>query len=142
MPRRRLCAAVVVLLGVSRPGGRLEAAWVTISEVHYAPPRGEPLEFIEIWTGDPPRVDLSGWTIEGDATFRFPRGTLLLPDECIVVARDPGALKGRYPALQAADGRVLGPFQGALGKSGGRIVLRDAAGGIQCERPHRHRGQW
>jgi hypothetical protein len=74
----RTAAALLALAPLAAP---VEAAWVIVSEVHYAPPLGEPPEFIEVWTGDPPRVDLSGWTIEGDAEFRFPRGSILLPDE-------------------------------------------------------------
>ena len=42
------------------------APWVVITEIHYNPPGGEDQEFVEILNREPPRVDISGWRIEGD----------------------------------------------------------------------------
>jgi len=102
-------ARLAIISGLIFLPASIDAAWVVISEVHFAPPGGPELEFIEIWNGDPPRLDISGWTLEGPAVFRFPRGAVILPGDCVVVARSPERLREAYPHLARSRGRVFGP---------------------------------
>ncbi len=114
------------------------APWIVITEIHYNPPAGENEEFLEILNREPPRADLSGWTLEGEVSYRFPRGTIILPGEYLVIARNPQVLKARYPALR----RILGPFTGRLDNKGGSIALRNRAGGRACRVQYDNRGLW
>src|SRR5687768_4328475 len=112
------CRSAALALLLASP---LQASWVVISEIHYHPREGDSLEFVEIFTRDPPRVDLTGWTLEGDVELTFPRGVSLLPGEGLVIARDPAALRARHPGLK----RAAGPYSGALGDRGGRVTLKN-----------------
>ncbi|MBI4603240.1 MAG: lamin tail domain-containing protein, partial [Planctomycetes bacterium] len=114
------------------------APWIVITEVHYNPPGGDAEEFVEVLSREPPRADLSGWRIEGDIDYRFPDGTVIHPREHLVVARDPDALRRRHPAAA----RILGPYGRALGNGGGRITLRNAAGGKAAEVRFGTKGRW
>ena len=105
------------------------APWVVITEIQYNPLEGDAGEFIEILSREPPRADLSGWTIEGEIRFRFPQGTMLHPGEHLVVARDLDAFQKRYPAMRNA----VGPFEGKLDNRRGRLVIRNAGGARVCE---------
>ncbi len=118
------------------------APWIVVTEIHYHPPgsQGEASadEFIEILNREPPRVDLTGWTIDGEVSFRFPAGAVILPGQYLVIARDPEAFLKRHPEA----GRALGPFSGALDNRGGRITIRNPAGGRACEVRYGTRGKW
>ncbi|HVR73581.1 MAG TPA: lamin tail domain-containing protein, partial [Planctomycetota bacterium] len=129
------CRSAALVLFLASP---LQASWVVISEVHYHPREGDALEFVEIFTRDPPRVDLTGWTLEGDVEHTFARGASLLPGEALVIARDPAALRARHPGLEHA----AGPFSGALGDRGGRLTLRNAAGVVVSEVRYKNGDKW
>lgn len=100
---------------------------IVVSEIHYdtavAGP-GSASEFIELFNAGDVFEDLSGWTLRGGATFRFPQGFRLGAGQFVVVAADPVALK-------AATGltTVLGPFEGTLGNGGDEVEVRDELGG-------------
>ena len=118
------CALAALLL----PPGAGAAPWIVITEIHYDP-GDERLEFVELHHPEPPRADLSGWRLEGEVRFEFPRGTVALPGSFLVIARDPAALKEHHPHLE----RVFGPFEGRLDDSGGRLTLRNDAGARMAE---------
>jgi len=128
----------ILLSGLLVPDLLFAAPWIVVTEIHYNPPAGEGEEFVEILSREPPRADLSGWTLEGEINFRFPRGTTILPGEYLVIARDPRALKMRHPTLR----RVLGPFTGRLDNKGGGITLRNAAGARAYHVRYDSRGRW
>ncbi len=114
------------------------APWVVITEVHYAPLAGDPGEFIEILSREPPRADLGGWTLDGDVEFLLSAETVLLPGEVLVIAADPAALQARFPDLK----RVAGPYQGKLSDQKGRITLRNRSGARVSEVAYRSDGKW
>ncbi|HEU5394971.1 MAG TPA: lamin tail domain-containing protein, partial [Candidatus Methylomirabilis sp.] len=105
------------------------APWVTITEIQYNPLEGDAGEWIEIQSREPPRADLSGWTIEGEVRFRFPEGTVLRTGEHLVIARDLQAFGKRHPETP----RAVGPFEGKLDNRRGRLVIRNSAGARVCE---------
>ena len=88
----------------------LAAPWVTFTEISYRPAGNEALEFVEIYNLEAPYVDLTGWKLEGEVEFEFPRGLRLPPKHCVVVARDLVAFKKHYPGID----NVIGPYRGAL----------------------------
>jgi hypothetical protein len=115
---------------------------MVITEIHYHPPGPDAEaagdELIEILSREPPRVDLTGWSVEGTVRFRFPDGAVIKPGEYLVVARDPALFAKRHPGVQ----HVLGPYAGALDKKGGRITLRNAGGGRVCDVRYGTHGKW
>ena len=132
----RLAASLVFTLLGSAP---LSAApWVVISEIHYAPYEGRALEFVELCSKEPPRADLSNWTLRGEVEFTFPAGTILAAGERLVVAAAPDRLRESYPKAK----RVYGPFRGKLDNAGGRLTLRNAAGAKVCEVRYGSDGRW
>jgi hypothetical protein len=70
--------------------------------------------------------------------FEFPPGTILLPGEYLVIARDPAALARAYPDTK----RPLGPFSGRLDNKGGALRLLNAAGAVACEVRYGAQGKW
>ena len=113
--------ALVGALGIAS-GAR---AQVRISEIHYNPPEGDDLEFVEIHNAGAAAVDLSGWTITEGVLFAFPAGTTLAPGAYLAVARSPADLVTAYPGL--TDATMTGPFAGHLANEGETIVLSDAS---------------
>ena len=138
--RRRVSPGALLLLpSLLLPGPALLAApWIVITEVHYHPPEGDALEFIEIHSREPPRADLSGWRLEGEIRYRFAEGTIILPGEHLIVAASPADLKDVHGQV----GRVLGPFSGKLDNKGGRVTLRNGAGARVFEVDYRCDGEW
>ena len=71
----RLAACVVAIVcwvAASASGGN----WLVIQEVQYASGEEDDAgEFLEIYSSDPPYVDLSGYSLVGDVHFLFPRGS-------------------------------------------------------------------
>jgi hypothetical protein len=55
-------------------------------------------QWIELYNVSDRAVDLSGWRLDGEITFRFPAGTAIGPDSYLVVAKDRAALTAKYPA--------------------------------------------
>jgi len=116
---------------------------LVISELMYhpvedggTPASEESLEFIELYNDRAVFEDLGGWAFTNGITYHFPEGTILAGKEYLVVARNPTALRLRYPSLPAE--KVFGPFemndsgteQTSLNNDGERIELSNANGGI------------
>ena len=96
-PRRAGGAAVFNELGVTPSGGDAGAAWIEIANQ-------QALD-----------LDLSGWRITGSATYTFPKGSMLLGGQQLVVAA----------ATLAPE--TFGPLTGRLPASGGQLELRNNA---------------
>lgn len=90
---------------------------VTFTELQVHPPAGAGGEWVELHNPNALDVDLSGWTLTGGISYRFPDGTVLPARGYLVVAADPDAL-----AVAGAAG-ALGPFDGDLGDQGERVEL-------------------
>lgn len=122
---RRLAGALFGILAMGRAGSLSGA--VILDEVHYDPPEGQQLEFIELHNSGARAVDLTGWRLSSGVRFTFGAGASIAPDGLVVVAKDPAALRERFQL--GAEG-VLGPFEGALDNGGERLELRTAAGTV------------
>lgn len=85
-----------------------------------------PPRFIEFHNSSDHALDLSGWRIEGDATFVFPAGTLLPGRGYAVVTDDAIAL--RKHAGISGKVVVLEPLRGRVRGRDGSLRLLDAAG--------------
>ncbi len=119
-------------------GSPLTAApWLTFTEVCYRHPAGDEMEFIEIYNLEAPHVDLSGWKLEGEVDFEFPKGTQIEPRQCLVIAKNLEAFKKIYPKTKA-----IGPFEGRLNNDGGRITLLNNVGAKMAEMRYGRDGSW
>ncbi len=99
---------------------------VVINELHYDPDdKTEPVEFIELVNWEEEPVDLSGWSICDGVDLVLEEGTVLEPEQHLVVAQDPEALVARYSRVEA---EVQGPWSGRLGNGGEVIALCDRGG--------------
>ena len=66
-------------------------------------------------------ADISGWTFTDGIAYTFPPGTLLAPDDYVVVGQDVTAISNRFGV------NALGPFTGKLTNLGEKIELRNAS---------------
>jgi hypothetical protein len=107
-----------------------------ITEIMYNPPGGDDYEFIELKNTGDTDVDLSHMSFEG-IIFSFPTGTVLPGSEFIVLARNPAAFAGRYPAVP-----VGGTYQGKLSNKGEEIVLKDTQGNVLISVPYDDENGW
>ena len=82
-------------------------------------------EFIEILNVGKASMDLSGARITSGVDFELPEGTILGPDEYLVIAKNVAAFVTRY---DAAGIRLLGDYDGRLRNSGERVAIDDASG--------------
>jgi hypothetical protein len=98
---------------------------VVINEIHYQPPEGGNLEFVELYNPTGSEVDAGGWAFIDGIRAQFPAGTVIPAGGFLVVARNPSALAQRF-------GLPLGALHAwiasALDNSGERLLLVDAAG--------------
>ena len=84
--------------------------------------------WIELYNRGTNVINISGWQFNKGISYVFPEGTLLAPDEYIVVAKDTSLLTELHPSI-----RIFGNFSGKLSKSGERIRLVDNYGNMADE---------
>lgn len=123
----------LTVLGLLASGGfpvgnwhRSSHAAVVINEIHYHPSTDlEEEEFIEIYNTGPGDADLASWAFVDGVYFTFTTGTMLGPDEYLVLAKNPAVLAGLAPTA-----RILGPWTGGLQNDGERVELANQAGTV------------
>jgi hypothetical protein len=99
---------------------------IAITEIMYAPAGGPDHEFVELYNPSPTEaVDLSGYRLDG-VGLSFPAGTVILPDDYLVVVRNDPAFRAEY-----GSGRfVPAQYQGALDNGGESLSLRSPNGSV------------
>jgi hypothetical protein len=121
---RKQSAIAFILAAMALP----LSAQVVINEIHYAPDvKTELVEFIELHNAGASTVNLSGWRFADGIAFTFPGGTQLAPGGYLVVAQNPSALLAKFGVS------ALGPWVGTLAGEGEKLVLQNAAGGVEDE---------
>ena len=101
-------------------------AGVVLSEIHYNPPEGGDVEFVEVHNTGGAEVDLSGWAFSRGISFEFPAGTKLSADGYLAVASSKAALHAAFPGVPESS--IVGDFGGSLANEGETIELSDGAG--------------
>jgi hypothetical protein len=109
---------------------------VRITEIMYNPPDGDDYEFLEIQNMGELAVDLSGAFFEG-IEYRFPRYTIIQPEQIMVLVADFKRFRRRYPEPD-----IHGVFEGKLSDRGETIALRDADGGLITSVTYRDEDGW
>lgn len=94
-------------------------------------------EWIELYNRGNASVDLGGWELRDAVRFQFEPGTVMAPDEYLVVARDSAALAQKYPDIT-----IIGDFDGTLSNTDDRILLIDDQANPADEVHYYERGQW
>ena len=77
-------------------------------------------EWIELYNRGTATIDLSDWKIDGGISFIFPSGTLLAPDNFLVVSSNAAQLSASYPDIN-----IVGNFSGRLNNRDDLIQLID-----------------
>ena len=105
---------------------------ITLTEIHYHPEgagQGD-AEFLEFRNTSIFPVNFSGLQLRGAVDFTFPSGTVVLPDQHVVVVKDPLLFDARYrnPAspYYRAGIQVAGKWSGSLANSGESIGVTDS----------------
>jgi hypothetical protein len=113
------------------------SATVVINEILYhAPDDLDDLQFIELYNTGNADVDLSGWKLNRDVKFEFPRGTKIAANGYLVLCKNPALFK-RYYGFAAA-----GTFTGSLDRGRGHVELVNAAGNKIDSVRYRSRAPW
>ena len=102
---------------------------VVFHELMYNPVGSdETREWIELHNQMAVDMDLSGWTLQGGVSFRFPEGTTVPGGGYVLVAKDPAAM-----APQAGAAAVFGPFAGQLNNAGDQLRLLNRSDRVMDE---------
>ncbi|NCA84494.1 MAG: T9SS type A sorting domain-containing protein [Clostridia bacterium] len=116
---------------------------IVINEIMYNPPvelgNDDYYEFLELYNNDTETVDLTGWTFINGIDFAFPTGTVLLPGEYLVIAKNPDTIMAYYGISD-----VLGPFENLTGlnNTGELVALGNAAGYVVDEVEYADGAPW
>lgn len=95
-----------------------------LTELMYNPPEGDAYEFIELKNSGSITLDLGLVAFTNGITYTFAPGTSLIPDDFIVLAKDPVLFQTKYGfAPFNASG-----YEGQLSNGGETIALSDALG--------------
>lgn len=120
-------------------GAELTLTWQSSPAVPGQPYQESAEEWIELYNRSSSRtVDLSGWRLDEAVDFEFPAGTEMAPGQYLVIARDPVALRSKYPSLTG----VLGPFSGQLSNHSERVRLLDQRSNPADEVRYFSTGRW
>jgi hypothetical protein len=106
-------------------------AQLDVSELMFDPP-ADGYEFIELHNRDRGQsLDISGARFVDGISFQFGPGSVLLPDERILLVRTTNVAGFREAYGLPAAVRVLGTYDGALSNAGETVAFRAAAGSSQ-----------
>lgn len=117
---------------------------VQINEIMYHPGHnvGEPedtgQEYIEFFNNIGASVDMTGWRISRGVAYEFPVGTVLAPNQYLVVAADVVRFKSVHQDVHS----VIGDWTGALSNRGESITLVDASDAVIDEVEYCDQGDW
>ena len=95
------------------------------------------LEWVELYNQMSINIDLTGWQIDGGISYEFPHGTIVPPDDYLVVAANPQELEN-----QTGFSDSLGPFTGQLSNSGEELRLLNNSNRVMNRVDYRDGGDW
>ena len=95
---------------------------VVINEIHYDPPEGGSLEFIELRNARAEVIDISGWEFTGGIRHEFAAGTTIPASGYLVICSNPGLLAARFGISQAG---LVQWFGAGLDNGGEEVELVD-----------------
>jgi hypothetical protein len=94
-------------------------------------------EWIEIYNRGNDPVELTGWEIDGGVQYSFDPGTMIQPDEYLVISNDAASLATKYPNID-----IVGDFSGGLSNRSDLVQLIDANKNPADEMTYFDSGRW
>jgi hypothetical protein len=126
LPRRRTHLFVTHRVPGEIPAAQLPTPPIVISEIMYNPASGADRAYVELYNpSTTDAVDLTDWTLSG-ADFVFRPGTVLLPQQYGVIAKNDVVLRTAY----GGGFYICGQFPGNLNPSGATLELRSPSGAL------------
>ena len=104
----------------------LTADAIVINEINYNSNNGvtDPGDWVELYNPNPNPIDISDWTFyDNNNEFIFPSGTIIQPDDYLVLVENETMFTTIFPHLATND--YLGDFAFGLSNKGERISLFD-----------------
>lgn len=98
---------------------------VVLNEIHYNPPEGAQLEFIELLSTGATPEPLGGYELTEGVHYVVPADFVLEPGGLVVIAQNPEELASRFNLPRE---KVLGPFTGSLDNGGEEVALSSPTG--------------
>ncbi len=95
---------------------------VVINEIHYDPPEGGSLEFIELRNTRDERINIGGWELTSGVRHAFAPGTIIPAGGYLVICRSPIELARHFEIPQEA---LVVWFGAALSDGGEKVELVD-----------------
>jgi Lamin Tail Domain len=119
-----------------------QAPNIQLTEIMYHPPDdasnpGTEYEFLEFKNTGSSTVNMSGMTISGGASFTFPGGTNVAPNNFALVVSNQSAFNLKYPGTP-----VTGVYTGHLGNDGDTVTLKDIGGTTIVSCTYSDRSPW
>ncbi len=103
--------------------GSLQPTTVAINEINYNSDETQnSSDWFELHNYGEVPINLTGWSVTSETNqprFELPAGTVLMPDEYLVIVRDIDAFEQQYPDVD----NFIGPFYFSLLPSGGAVKL-------------------
>ncbi|MSQ78637.1 MAG: T9SS type A sorting domain-containing protein [Flavobacteriaceae bacterium] len=104
---------------------------VVVAEINYnSHTKADAGDWLELWNRGSQSVDISGWLFQDDNvkdSFLISIGTILQPNDRLVLANDSAKLKKMFPFVS----NVQGDFNFGLSSAGDMLKLRDANGRLR-----------
>src|SRR5205809_3200277 len=101
----RLFLVLLLLIATFRPAMAADSV-VVFNEVQYHPITNESAnEWVELYNQMTIDIDLSAWSLKGDISYAFTKGTIIPGGGYVVIASNPSALQ-----TDTGLTNVLGPF--------------------------------
>ena len=110
---------------------------LVITEIHYRPPDGDFLEFVEVSNDAPSPEDISGYSFVEGIAFTFPDGTVLDAGGVLVVCANVDAVRLVYGIEN-----VIGDYAGRLENGGERLTVVNHAGRVIHSLRYNDQGKW
>ena len=129
--------AYILTVGLCCSAANLKADSVIVfNELMYHPVAASPAaesaaEWVELCNQMAVDVDVSGWSLAGGVSYRFPSGTIMKAGAYLVVAATPAAFPG-----------AMGPWTGKLDNGGEQVELRNNNGRVMDEMSYGTDGGW
>jgi hypothetical protein len=114
------------------PGAQSAAPTLEFGVIERSPASGnKDEEYIEIYNPSTEAIDISGWTLDGDVTYTFKPGTVVVGQRTMYVSPHVVAFRARAQSPRGGEGLfVQGDFSGHLASPAEELRLLDADGRV------------
>jgi hypothetical protein len=137
---RRLRPCFVLFAALAGLGLGARAPAVVINEIHYDPPEGRDLEFVELYNPSAAAVAVGGWRFARGLRFELPPSTVIPAGGYLLVCRSRELVARRFGLR--LDDRLVGNYASSLDNRGETLTLLDAEGVLVDEVEYENQPPW